>query len=340
MKVATNFPLKEHNTFGMDVTCAHFVQIDSADEIPKMADLFDTPHYILGGGSNTLFTGHFNGTILHPVFGGIEVTSQSTPTSDGTPSSSVLLRVAAGEPWENLTNYCREHNLYGLENLTGIPGLVGSAPVQNIGAYGVEVKDCIEKVEGYYTDTMQPFSLTSDDCCFGYRDSVFKHELKGRCFITHVWFRLSSQPHFTLTYKALAQAMEGREPTLDSVAETVLAIRNSKLPDITQIGCAGSFVKNPVVDQAQHATLLNRFPDLVSYPAGDGRMKLSAGQLIEKAGWKGRREGDAGIYPKQALVIVNYGNAKPEEICNVYRQVIADVKDLFQVTLTPEVNII
>lgn len=332
MRVAFDFPLKAYNTFGMDVTCARFVQIDRAEEIPMMGDVFDAPHYILGGGSNTLFTGHFEGSVIHPVFRGIEKADET--------GGSVLLRVAAGEPWENLTEHCRLNTLYGLENLTGIPGLVGSAPVQNIGAYGVEAKDCIERVTGYFTDTQQSFSLSNEECRFGYRDSIFKHELKGRCFITHVWFRLSTLPRFNLTYKALAQAMEGHEPTLDNVSETVLAIRNSKLPDIRKIGCAGSFFKNPVVDAAQYTALLARFPDLVSYPAGEGHVKLAAGQLIEKAGWKGRREGDAGVYPLQALVVVNYGNAKPDEICRVYRHVIADVQNLFQITLTPEVNIL
>lgn len=332
MKEFRDFPLKSYNTFGMEVACARFVQVDREEEICSMAELFRTTHYILGGGSNTLFTRFYEGTIIHPAFSGIERVEET--------SDSVLLRVAAGEPWENLTEYCRQNGLYGLENLTGIPGLAGSAPVQNIGAYGTEAKDCIEKVYGYYTDTLQPFALSNAECRFGYRNSVFKQELKGRCFITHVHFRLSTRPRFNLTYKALAQAMEGHEPTLDNVTETILSIRNSKLPDISKIGCAGSFFKNPVVEESQHQALLARFPDLVSYPAEPGYVKLAAGQLIEKAGWKGRRIGDAGIYPLQALVVVNYGNAKPEEISQVYGQVISDVENLFHITLSPEVNII
>lgn len=332
MKEFRDFPLKSYNTFGMEVSCARFVQVDREEEIAAMAELFNTPYYILGGGSNTLFTGRYEGTIIHPTFRGIKKVEER--------DDSVLLRVAAGEPWEQLTEYCRQNALYGLENLTGIPGLAGSAPVQNIGAYGTEAKDCIEKVTGYYTDTLQSFSLTNAECRFGYRNSVFKQDLKNRCFITYVYFRLSTRPCFNLTYKALAQAIEGREPTLDNVTETILSIRNSKLPDITKIGCAGSFFKNPVVEESQHKELLAQFPDLISYPAEPGRVKLAAGQLIEKAGWKGRRIGDAGIYPLQALVVVNYGNAKPEEISQVYRQVIADVQDLFHITLTPEVNIL
>ena len=332
MKVSLDFPLKSYNTFGMDVACARFVQVDREEEIAAMTEMFASPHYILGGGSNTLFTGFYEGTVIHPAFGGISSVEED--------SGTVLLRVAAGEPWENLTEYCRQNGLYGLENLTGIPGLAGSAPVQNIGAYGSEAKDCIEKVAGHLTDTLQPFTLNAAECCFGYRDSIFKRELKGKCFITHVYFRLSTRPRFNLTYKALAQAMTGREPTLDNITETILSIRNSKLPDLTRIGCAGSFFKNPVVGEAQLKELLDHFPDIVSYPAGPGFVKIAAGQLIEKAGWKGRRIGDAGIYPLQALVVVNYGNAKPEEISQVYRQVVADVQNMFHITLTPEVNII
>ncbi len=334
MNVQYDYPLEMYNTFGMDVLCSLFIQLDAEEEIREFyeAGVFNHPHYILGGGSNTLFTGNYRGTIIHPCFKGIEVMEES--------DDAVLLRVAAGEEWSALTNYCRENRLFGIENLVGIPGLVGSSPVQNIGAYGVEVKDCIEKVEGYYTANMQEFSLTAAQCQFGYRNSVFKNALKGKCLITRVWFRLSKKRQFNLTYKALADAMEGQYPTLDSVMDAILTIRNSKLPDIRKIGCAGSFFKNPVIARAQHAELIAQFPDLVSYPADEDYVKLAAGQLIEKAGWKGRRVGNAGVYPQQALVVVNYGGAKPEEIVFVYQSVIADVKKMFDITLHPEVNII
>lgn len=334
MIVKFDFPLKAYNTFGMDVLCARFIQLDAEEEIHELdkANVFDSPHYILGGGSNTLFTNHYNGTVIHPAFKGIDIMDED--------AESILLRVAAGEEWSALTDYCREHSFYGLENLVGIPGLVGSSPVQNIGAYGVEVKDCIEKVEGYYTGNMQEFSLTAPQCQFGYRNSLFKNGLKGKAFITSVWFRLSKVPHFNLSYKALATAMEGVEPTIGNVMDTIIAIRNSKLPDITKIGCAGSFFKNPVIPRTQYSELLEQFPDLVSYPIDEEYVKLAAGQLIEKAGWKGKRIGDAGIYPFQALVVVNYGNAKPEEISYVYQRVIFDVQQLFDIKLNPEVNII
>ncbi|MBR4786565.1 MAG: UDP-N-acetylmuramate dehydrogenase [Bacteroidales bacterium] len=334
MKVYRNHSLKDHNTFGMDVRCAQFVVMEHPDEREAMsaAHLFEAPFYILGGGSNILFTRPYEGTIIHPDFKGIEVMEDS--------ERHQLIRVATGEEWDNVIDYCVRHNLYGLENLVGIPGRAGSAPVQNIGAYGVEVKDCIDRVEGFLTDTLQPFALSAEQCQFGYRDSIFKHELKGKSLITHVWFRLSKEEHYTLTYKALANEITVQDLSLETVTQCILRIRNSKLPDIRKIGCAGSFFKNPVVPENQYHDLLTRFPDLVSYPAADGMVKLAAGQLIEKAGWKGKRIGDAGVYPLQALVIVNYGGASPEEICQVFQQVILDVEELFNIRLTPEVNIL
>ncbi len=334
MNVQFNFPLRQHNTFGMDVLCSRFIQLDDVSEIATLdkADVFDSQHYILGEGSNTLFTKFYQGTIIHPAFKGIEIIEDN--------SDDVLIKAAAGEAWSSLMDFCRTHQLYGLENLVGIPGLVGSSPVQNIGAYGVEVKDRIEKVEGFYTGNMQEFSLTAPQCQFGYRNSLFKNALKGKCIITYVWFRLSKRPHFTLTYKALANEMEGKQPTLELVMDTILKIRNSKLPDVRQIGSAGSFFKNPIVLRSQYAELLEKFPDLVSYPVDDDYVKLAAAQLIEKTGWRGKRIGDAGVYPFQALVLVNYGQAKPEEIIHIFQNIKSDVSSLFDISLQPEVNIL
>lgn len=334
MKDLTHFPLKSYNTFGMEVLCARFIQLDTIDEIASLfqTNIFEQPHYILGGGSNTLFTKNYDGTIIHPAFKGIDIVEE-TP-------DYVTLKVAAGEAWSDLTNYCRLHQLYGIENLVGIPGLVGSSPVQNIGAYGVEVKDCIKKVEGYNTATQQPFVLSAAQCHFGYRNSIFKQELKGKCLITYVWFKLSKKAQWNFSYKALADSMVGVLPSLDSVMNTILHIRDSKLPDITKIGSAGSFFKNPIVPQDVYKNLLETYPDLVSYPAEEQQVKLSAGQLIEKAGWKGKRLGEAGVYPQQALVIVNYGKALPEEITEIYQRVIADVLQKFGIKLLPEVNIL
>ncbi len=334
MKVYRDFSLKSYNTFGMNVRCDRFVQLDSLEEVEMLykEDVFEGCYYILSGGSNTLFTQDFHGVVIHPAFRGIEVVEES--------DDEVLLRVAAGEEWSTLMNYCRTHTLYGLENLVGIPGLVGSAPVQNIGAYGVEVKDCLERVEGYFLYNMQEFGLVAAQCQFGYRDSLFKNGLKGQCLITAVLFRLSKVKHFTLSYKALATAMTGKELELGVVMDTILDIRNSKLPDLTKIGSAGSFFKNPLVSKSQLTELLQQYPDLVYFVVDEDYVKLAAAQLIEKVGWKGKRIGNAGIYPYQALVVVNYGEATPEEVTTVYQQVIRDVRQKFEIYLTPEVNII
>lgn len=334
MKISENQNLKTYNTFGMEVFARQFLQMEAADEVPFIIRDFLKlqPYYILGGGSNTLFTKDFDGTIVHPVFGGIEVMEKS--------GDQVLLRVAAGEPWDNLIQYCIKHEYFGIENLTAIPGLVGSAPVQNIGAYGVEVKDTIYKVEGYRISTCEPFELMNADCQFAYRNSIFKQSLKNDCIITYVWFQLSTDEHFTLTYQGLANALVERELPLKLryVSECVRKIRDEKLPDPTVIGNGGSFFQNPVVPIEQYQELKAQYPDLVAYDAPDGLKKLSAGQLIEKAGWKGKRMGNAGTWKNQALVLVNYGGATPTEVLETAENIVKDVNSLFNITLEMEIN--
>lgn len=334
MKLSENQNLKTYNTFGMEVYARRFVQLESAEEVPAVMEewLRQTPYYILGSGANTLFTEDFDGTIAHPVFGGIEMMEKS--------GEKVLLRVAAGEPWDNLIQYCIEHEYYGIENLTAIPGLAGSAPVQNIGAYGVEVKDTIVKVQGYRISTGEPFELTNADCRFAYRNSVFKQEMKNDCVITYVWFQLSTEKHFTLTYQGLVQSLQEREMplTLRNVSDCVRRIRDAKLPDPAVIGNGGSFFKNPVVQAGKYRDLKAQYPDLVAYDAPNGDKKLSAGQLIEKAGWKGKRVGNAGTWKNQALVLVNHGGATPQEVLGVADAVIHDVNALFGITLEMEIN--
>ena len=303
MKLIDNQNLKEYNTFGMEVYARQFLAMNAADETPDVIARFlhENPYYILGGGSNTLFTKDFDGTIVHPAFGGIERMEKK----DG----KVLLSVAAGEPWENLIQYCIRRQLYGIENLTAIPGLVGSAPVQNIGAYGVEV-------------------------------TIFKQTLKNDCLITYVWFQLSEKPHFTLSYQGLTKALQERELplTLRNVSDCVRKIRDSKLPDPKIVGNGGSFFQNPVIPAEKYNELTEKHPDLVAYDAPDGQKKLSAGQLIEKAGWKGRQVGNAGTWKNQALVLVNYGGATPHEVLDVAETIIKDVKMMFDVTLEMEIN--
>lgn len=334
MKISENQNLKDYNTFGMEVFARRFLQIENAGEVPALITeyLHQEPFYILGGGSNTLFTKDFDGSIVHPVFTGIEVVEQAW--------DAVVLRVAAGEPWDNLIQYCIRHELFGIENLTGIPGWVGSAPVQNIGAYGVEVKDTILKVEGYVISTGEPLTLSNAECRFAYRNSIFKQELKHDFIITHVWFQLSKKKHFTLSYQGLAKALEERELplTLHSVSDCVRKIRDTKLPDPKIVGNGGSFFKNPMIPEEKYRKLQTNFPDLMAYDAPDGLKKLSAGQLIEKAGWKGKRMGNAGTWKNQALVLVNYGGATPKEVLEVAETIIHDVNSLFDITLEMEIN--
>ena len=334
MKISENQNLKDYNTFGMEVLARRFLQIENAGEVPALITeyLHQEPFYILGGGSNTLFTKDFDGSIVPPVFTGIEVVEQAW--------DAVVLRVAAGEPWDNLIQYCIRHELFGIENLTGIPGWVGSAPVQNIGAYGVEVKDTILKVEGYVISTGKPLTLSNAECRFAYRNSIFKQELKHDFIITHVWFQLSKKKHFTLSYQGLAKALEERELplTLHSVSDCVRKIRDTKLPDPKIVGNGGSFFKNPMIPEEKYRELQTIFPDLVAYDAPDGLKKLSAGQLIEKAGWKGKRMGNAGTWKNQALVLVNYGGATPKEVLEVAETIIHDVNSLFDITLEMEIN--
>ena len=334
MKISENQNLKDYNTFGMEVFARRFLQIENAGEVPALITeyLHQEPFYILGGGSNTLFTKDFDGSIVHPVFTGIEVMEQAW--------DAVVLRVAAGEPWDNLIQYCIRHELFGIENLTGIPGWVGSAPVQNIGAYGVEVKDTILKVEGYVISTGKSLTLSNAECRFAYRNSIFKQELKHDFIITHVWFQLSKKKHFTLSYQGLAKALEERELplTLHSVSDCVRKIRDTKLPDPKIVGNGGSFFKNPMIPEEKYRELQTNFPDLVAYDAPNGLKKLSAGQLIEKAGWKGKRMGNAGTWKNQALVLVNYGGATPKEVLEVAETIIHDVNSLFDITLEMEIN--
>lgn len=333
MKIFTDFSLKGYNTFGIDIKCRRFIAIENESEAQGVIlnHLQEQPFYVLGGGSNVLFIKDFDGTIVHMQTVGIDMLQED--------DDSVWLSAAAGETWEQFVNYCVSRGYYGVENLIGIPGLVGSCPVQNIGAYGVEVKDVIERVEGFSLIDAKSFVMSHDECGFAYRNSIFKNELKNRCLITRVVFRLSKKEKYNLTYKALSEKLQYTDLTLSKVAETVLSIRKSKLPDVTELGSAGSFFKNPVVSQNTLENLLQRFPELVHYPA-EGGAKLAAGQLIDLCQWKGRREGNVGTYPLQALVIVNYGGATGREIVDFYTRIQAAVFDVFGVCIEPEVNVV
>lgn len=336
MKVIQNANLRLYNTFAINVPCDCLIEIEKDEEIQSLFEKRTTTanFMILGGGSNVLFTQPFHGTIIKM---GTKGTVKIREDKD-----NVWLKVAAGEKWEDFVNFCIENQYYGIENLIGIPGLVGSSPVQNIGAYSVEVKDVIDEVIGWRISTQEPFIFQNEDCRFGYRSSIFKTELKGDCLITEVVFKLSKKERYILVYKGLLDELQRQDTPLSlrRVAEAVVAVRNSKLPDIRQYGCAGSFFKNPIVEQEVFETLRKQFPTLISYPAGDGMVKLAAGQLIDLAGMKGVRDGEVGVWPHQALVIVNYGKATGDDVVAFYHKVQEKVRELFGIQLEPEVNIV
>ena len=336
MKVIRNANLRLYNTFAINVLCDCLIEIEKDEEIQSLFEkrTTDTKFMILGGGSNVLFTQPFHGTIIKMGTNGIEKIRED--------EDNVWLKVAAGEKWEDFVNFCIENQYYGIENLIGIPGLVGSSPVQNIGAYSVEVKDVIDEVRGCRISTQEPFIFQNEDCRFGYRSSIFKTELKGDCLITAVVFKLRKKERYILVYKGLLDELQKQDTPLSlrRVAEAVVAVRNSKLPDIRQYGCAGSFFKNPIVKQDLFEALRQQFPSLISYPAGEGMVKLAAGQMIDLSGLKGVRDGEVGVWPHQALVIVNYGKATGEDVVAFYRKVQQKVQELFGILLEPEVNIV
>lgn len=336
MKNIYNYPLKTLNTFRVNGIVKRFVEIDTLDNVDYLFDekLFKGKFLIIGEGSNMLFTDDFEGTIIRIATKGIKKIKET--------EEHVWLKVEAGETWEDFVNYCISNQYFGVENLIGIPGWVGSAPVQNIGAYGVEVKDVIEKVEGVFIANKEKFIFSSHDCKFGYRDSVFKNKFKNSVIITSVIFKLSKKEYYTLTYKALHDYLQNDSSTisLSAVAKAVLDIRNSKLPDIQKIGSAGSFFKNPIISPKKAEELSLNYPNLSYIPTEDKKIKLSAAQLIDSCGCKAWRQGDIKVYDKQPLVIINEGNATGAAIANFAQQIQEAVKNKYNVILEPEVNII
>jgi UDP-N-acetylmuramate dehydrogenase len=329
MKVSENISLLGLNSFGVDVSAARLIEWERADELPGIS--FEGRWMALGGGANVLFTADFDGTLVKSAARGIAITDQTSET--------LSVRAQAGVPWDDFVDWCIAHRVWGVENLSGIPGTVGAAPIQNIGAYGAEVKDVVRSVECFDVATGKLVTLAAGHCGFGYRDSVFKGPLKGRVIVTAVDFELSKEPRPNLHYAALAEKVA--EPTLENISRAVIEIRNSKLPDPKVTGNAGSFFKNPVVDSALALDVASRHPGMPLYPAPQsGKSKLSAGWLIEQAGWKGRSEGRVGIHPRQALILVNLGGATGREIVDFARGIQNDIHKKFGVELTPEVNII
>ena len=337
LQIQENVSLKNLNTFGIDVKARYFAEISHEDELIELfADprWLNTQRLVMGGGSNMLLVNDFDGLVVRINIRGIEHRSSQ---------DNVFVEVGAGEVWNDLVNFCVDRGYAGMENLSLIPGSVGASPIQNIGAYGVELKDVFESCRAFEIATGTFRSFTKDDCKFGYRESVFKSELAGQYIIVSVKFRLSLKPSINLQYGAIEQELNNRgisNPTIADISKVVSHIRVSKLPDPSTIGNAGSFFKNPVIGDIQFGLLQEQFPDLVSYPAGEGLHKLAAGWLIEQCGWKGKVVGNTGTWKSQALVLVNHGGATGEEVYSFSSQIIDSVYTKFGVTLQREVNII
>jgi UDP-N-acetylmuramate dehydrogenase len=335
MQLTENFSLKPYNTFGIHVMAKYFAAFANTNEIAEILENKNEHKLILGGGSNILFTKNYNGLVLKNEIAGIEKIRED--------DAHVYVRAGAGVGWHEFVLHCINHNFAGVENLSLIPGSVGASPMQNIGAYGVEIKDVFHELEAYNIEDKKLVSFSKNDCAFGYRESIFKNKYKGQFVITSVTFQLNKIPKYNTSYGAIETELEKMDVQLLSIkaiSDAVINIRQSKLPDPKQIGNAGSFFKNPTIKNTQFEKLKNTFPNIVGYPVGDNETKLAAGWLIEQCGWKGYRKGDAGCHEKQALVLVNYGNAIGEEILQLSEKIIDSVKLMFDVELHREVNIV
>jgi len=344
MKILENYDLKSLNTFGVSAMAKFFVEIKDENE-PQ--ELFAHPLFkennklFLGGGSNVLLTKNFNGLVISNKLKGIEIISED--------SESVMVQAMSGEIWNDLVSFAVEHNYWGIENLALIPGTVGAAPMQNIGAYGVELKDTLLNLEAYDISSGEKRIFTKDECAFGYRDSVFKNSLKDKYFISAITLKLSKTSQLNIEYKILRTYLEEHNITPKSpkdISDAVSAIRRSKLPDPKMIGNAGSFFKNVFVEEDKLQELLNKYPEMPHFKE-DGQIKISTAWLIEQCdpadgatSWKGYRVGDVGVHEKQALVLVNYGGGTGEDIKNLAGEIIRSVFDKFKIILTPEVNLI
>lgn len=332
-----NFSLKKLHTFGMDVSARWFAEaadLAALETLLQTARDKNTTHLILGGGSNILFTRDADCLVIRNNFRGIAVAAED--------SEAFYVKAGAGEVWHQFVMYCIANGFAGVENLSLIPGSVGAGPMQNIGAYGVELKDVFHELEAWHIATGAVHTFTREDCAFGYRESVFKRALRDQYVITSVTFRLLKKPVLNTSYGAIEQELQQmgvQQPDIKSISQAVINIRSSKLPDPAVIGNAGSFFKNPVVSPEKVAELKALFPDLVSYKNSDTEYKLAAGWLIEQCGWKGYRKGDAGVHKNQALVLVNYAGAKGHEVFELSQQILDSVFEKFGVKLEREVNI-
>lgn len=337
LQIRENVSLKNFNTFGIDVNARFFIEINQEEELKLLfadAKWQVMKRLVIGGGSNVLFTQDFDGLVIRINIRGIKhLVSQE----------EVMVEAGAGEVWNDFVNYCVDHNFAGVENLSLIPGSVGASPVQNIGAYGVELKDVFESCVAFEIATGELKVFTKEDCHFAYRESVFKHDLKGKYIICSVKFKLSSIPQINVAYGAISAELLKRAiqyPTIKDVSTIVSEIRVSKLPDPSTIGNAGSFFKNPVISKKEFDLIHKQFPEIVHFLVDKNEVKLAAGWLIEQCGWKGKVFGNTGTWKNQALVIVNHGGATGKEIFDFSTEIINSVNKKFKITLEREVNMI
>ncbi len=331
-----NVNLKTYTTFGIDSNAELFAVFKDTNSLKLLLDQLDGRQItVLGGGSNLLLTKDIQGVVLKNEILGIEVIEDTQDT--------VLLKVGGGVVWHDFVMYTIENNYFGIENLSLIPGSVGASPMQNIGAYGIEIKDSFEKLEAIHIKTKNIETFNHIQCEFGYRESVFKRKLKGQYIITNVYFRLNKNPALNTSYGAIETelALKGIvTPSIKDVSDAVIAIRKSKLPDPKELGNAGSFFKNPVVFNSIYQDIKAKYPQVPSYFVTNETVKIPAGWLIETAGWKGKKIGNCGVHSKQALVLVNYGGATGKEVFDLSQQIIDDILNRFNILLEREVNIL
>lgn len=336
MIIEKNASLQKYNTFGLNYLADCIIHLKSEKEIIaflKNPEQFKKPHFILGGGSNILLTGDFKGTVIRPEVDRIRVVKEVR--------NEVIISAGAGVNWDRLVEWCVSRDLSGLENLSLIPGTVGASPVQNIGAYGVEVKELIVGVRTISAEYGSVKTFTNDECEFGYRSSVFKKSIKGKYLVTRVFFRLSKLPVLNLSYGSLKEEVEKLGGTsLRNVRKAVINIRNAKLPDPALIGNAGSFFKNPVVSSIVAESIVKEYPSAPKFNDSSGLTKLAAGWLVDQCGWKGIRNGDAGVHDKQALVLVNHGEASGKDIYELSESIRKSVLDKFGIHLEREVEVL
>ncbi|HUQ66684.1 MAG TPA: UDP-N-acetylmuramate dehydrogenase [Flavitalea sp.] len=335
MKIDHNYSLKPLNTFAIDVMAKEFSVFRSPEELEELISLSGKDHFfILGGGSNILLTKNFDGYVLKNEISGIQIIKED--------DHHAYIKARAGENWHQFVQFCIDRNLAGVENLSLIPGSVGASPMQNIGAYGVELKDVFHDLEAFHIKSRRIVTFSHADCHFGYRESVFKNKFKGEYVILSVTFRLNRTPHYNTSYGAIEDELKrlGKGVSIQTISQAVINIRSFKLPDPVKIGNAGSFFKNPEISAALYDELKKNHPAVPAYPHSNNSVKIAAGWLIEQCGWKGYRKGDAGVHERQALVIVNYGNATGEEIYDLSEQVRLSVIKKFNIGLEREVNVI